>query len=102
MSMFSISGKVINTFMQAGRADRKTGEVSPDVPKVQILGDVPLSGGGTKSDLVTLTIPESIDLSNYQGKEIRLPLGVMAVDKNSLIYYIPKGSKILPPLIPQA
>lgn len=95
MSMFSITGRIINTFMQAGRTDRKTGELSPDVPKVQILGNIPLAAGGTKSDLVTLTIPDGIDLKPYEGKEVRLPLGVMAADKNSIIYYIPKGSKIL-------
>ena len=96
MSMFTITGQIINTFNQPGRVDKSTGEQLPDTPKVQLLGNIPLSDGSSKSDLVTLTIPEGLDLKSHQGKHVTLPLGVMAADKNSIIYYIPKGSQLVP------
>lgn len=94
MSMFAISGTVINTFYQEGRTDKETGEKAGNVPKVQILGEIPVPTGGTRVDLVTLTVPHGLDFKTHLQKHVRVPLGFFAPQKNSIIYYIPKGSKI--------
>lgn len=94
MSMFTITGQVIKTFLQEGRIDDKTGEKGANTPKVQVLGEVPVSTGGTKVDLVTLSVPEGLDFKPLEGKTVSIPLGFFAPQKNTIIYYIPKGSKI--------
>lgn len=93
MSMFSITGQVINTFFQEGRTDAE-GVKSENIPKVQILGDIPVSTGGTRVDLVTLTVPRGLDFGPLKNKHVKVPLGFFAPQKNSIVYYIPKGSKI--------
>lgn len=94
MSMFSITGQVINTFYQEGRIDKETGEKGGNTPKVQVLGEIPVATGGTRVDLVTLTVPQGLDFKDLKGKNVKIPLGFFAPAKNSIIYYIPKGSKI--------
>lgn len=94
MSMFAITGTVINTFVQDGRVDKDTGEKSPNVPKVQILGDIPVPTGGSRVDLVTLTIPQGMDFKEHLQQKVTVPLGFFAPQKNTIIYYIPKGSTI--------
>jgi len=96
MSMFTIAGQVINTFHQEGKVDNETGVKGANTPKVQILGDIPVSTGGTKSDLVTLTVPAGMTFEGLKGKQVKVPLGFFAPMKNTIIYYIPKGSKIEP------
>lgn len=96
MSMFTISGTVINTYIQDGRVDKETGEKSPNTPKVQILGELPVPTGGTRSDLVTLTIPAGMDFKERLQQQVTVPLGFFAPQKNTIIYYIPKGSTIEP------
>ena len=94
MSMFSITGTVVNTFYQEGRVDKDSGEKSPNIPKVQILGEIPVSTGGTRVDLVTLTVPHGLDFKPHVQKNVKVPLGFFAPQKNSIVYYIPKGSQV--------
>ena len=60
MSMFTVTGEVRNVFYQPGATDKQTGEVKPGSDKVQILGTLPVQGGGEKEDIITLTIPEGL------------------------------------------
>lgn len=93
MSMFSVTGKVLNVFMQDGRIDAD-GVKGPNTPKVQILGELPVPTGGTRVDLVTLTVPAGLDFKDHIQKNVRVPLGFFAPQKNSIVYFIPKGSTI--------
>ena len=94
MSMFQITGQVINCFHQPGALDKETGELKKGKNKVQILGNVPVSDGGSKMDLVTLTVPEGIDFKTHIQKKINIPLGFFSPSKGSILYFIPKDSKI--------
>lgn len=94
MSMFQITGRVINCFFQPGNLDKVTGELREGKSKVQILGDIPISNGGSKMDLVTLTVPEGVNFEQYLNKEVSVPLGFFSPSKGSILYFIPKGSKI--------
>lgn len=94
--MFQITGQVINCFHQPGNLDKETGEVKEGKNKVQILGNIPVADGGTKMDLVTLTVPDGIDFKAHLQKKISVPLGFFSPAKGSIMYFIPKGSKVTP------
>lgn len=95
MSMFTLRGKVVNTFHQQGRLDKETGELQEGTDRVQIMGEMPVAGGGSKVDLITLTIPEGLDFSEYLQKAVEVPLGFFSPQKGQIIYFIPKGSQIV-------
>ncbi|MNR13882.1 hypothetical protein D3C85_1303160 [compost metagenome] len=59
---------------------------------MQILGHIPLQGGGTKLDLVTLNVEDARIFQAAQGKTVRVPVGVYAIGK-SVGYFIPQGAK---------
>jgi hypothetical protein len=94
MSMFNITGKVINCFSQEQKPDKETGEVLPAKDKVQIMGSVPVMGGESKFEMVDLSVPDGLSFKEYEGKKVSVPLGVFAPSKGSVIYFIPQGSKI--------
>jgi len=95
MSMFLVTGEVRNVFKQPGSVDKTTGELRPDSNKVQILGELPVMGGGTREDIITLTIPEGLDFSPYLKQRISVPIGFLSPAKGSIVYFIPKGSQII-------
>lgn len=94
MSMFTITGKVMNVFTQPPRKDSDGNEVQ-EKTKVQILGHIPAENGESRLDLVTLTAPDSINVKDCIGKDVRLPLGFFAPSRGSIVYFIPKGSTFL-------
>src|SRR5690606_20726925 len=93
-AMFTLCGQVANVYVQPGGTSKKTGEVFDPRDKVQILGHVPLQGGGSKLDLVTLNVEDARLFQAAQGKTIRVPVGVYALGK-SVGYFIPQGAKPL-------
>lgn len=94
MSMFQVSGQVMNCFYQPGPVDSETGEVKKGKNKVQILGEMPVSDGGSKLDLITLSVPEGLSFEPYLRKAVSVPLGFFSPSKGSIVYFIPKGSQI--------
>lgn len=93
-AMFTLCGQVVNSFVQPGGTSKKTGEVFDPRDKVQILGHIPLQGGGTKLDLVTLNVEDARLFQAAQGKTVRVPVGVYAIGK-AVGYFIPQGAKPL-------
>lgn len=91
-AMFTLCGQVANVFVQPGGVSKKTGEAFDPRDKVQILGHIPLQGGGTKLDLVTLNVEDARIFHAAQGKTVRVPVGVYAIGK-SVGYFIPQGAK---------
>lgn len=91
-AMFTLCGQVANVYVQPGGTSKKTGEAFDPRDKVQILGHVPLQGGGTKLDLVTLNVEDARLFQAAQGKTVRVPVGVYALGK-SVGYFIPQGAK---------
>lgn len=92
ISMFTVTGQVLKTFIQEGRTDKETGEVSKDAVKVQIMGEMPVQGGDSRLDLITLTVEDQKSYDALKGKRVRVPLGFFAPAKGNIVYYIPKGS----------
>jgi len=92
--MFTLFGQVANVYIQPGGTSKKTGEVFDPRDKVQILGSLPLQGGGHKLELVSLNVEDASVYQSLLGKKIRVPVGVYALAK-SVGYFIPQGSKPL-------
>lgn len=94
MSMFNITGQVINTFEAPGRkANEKAGIEAQDAkPKVQLLGEMPVPGEQTRMELVTLTCEDQAEYEAFKGRVISVPMGVFAPARGQIIYFIPKGS----------
>jgi hypothetical protein len=90
--MFTLCGQVANVFIQPGGTSKKTGEVFDPRDKVQILGSLPLQGGGHKLDLVTLNVEDATLYKSFMGKHVRVPVGVYALAK-TVGYFIPQGAK---------
>lgn len=93
-AMFTLCGQVANVYLQPGGTSKKTGEAFDPRDKVQILGHVPLQGGGSKLDLVTLNVEDARLFQSAMNKTIRVPVGVYALGK-SVGYFIPQGAKPL-------
>jgi len=93
MSMFTVSGKVINVFDQLGKLDKETGEVGETTPRLQLLGNMPMPNGEMRMDMVTVKVESKRVYEELKGKDIRLPIGVFAPSKGQIVYYVPKGAK---------
>lgn len=102
MSMFTITGQVLNTFEAPGRqADKKAGIEAQDAkPKVQLLGQMPVLGEQTRMELVTLTCEDQSEYDALKGQIVTVPLGIFAAGRGQVIYYIPKGAHpvVVPPV----
>ena len=92
-SMFTVTGQVLKTFIQAGQVDKETGVMGKPSVKVQIMGEMPVQGGETKLDLITLTVEDQKTYDALKSKKIRVPLGFFAPQKGNIVYFIPKGSE---------
>ena len=93
LSMFTVTGQVLKTFVQPGGVDKETGEVGPASAKVQIMGEMPVRGGDSRLDLITLTVEDKKIYEDLKGKRIRVPLGFFAPAKGNIVYYIAKGGQ---------
>lgn len=91
-SMFTVTGKVLKTFIQPGQLDKETGEMGKSSIKVQLMGEMPVQGGDSRLDLINLTIEDQKTYNELSGKMIRLPLGFFAPQKGNIVYFVPKGS----------
>ena len=93
ISMFTVSGTVVKTFIQSGQVDKETGETGKSSSKVQIMGEMPVQGGDSRLDLITLTVENKKAYEELKGKRVRVPLGFFAPQKGNIVYFIPKGSQ---------
>lgn len=91
-SMFTVTGQVLKTFIQPGIADKTSGQVGNSSIKVQIMGEMPVQGGQSRLDLITLTVEDQKTYDELKGKKIRVPLGFFAPQKGNIVYFIPKGA----------
>ena len=86
MSMFTLTGVLVNTYRAPLRKGAEASEVEKD--KIQILGDVPLQNGEVRKDLITITVPDVRKYEGEEGTEISLPVGVFAPAKGQIIYFM--------------
>lgn len=93
LSMFTVTGQVLKTYYQDGRTDKETGETTKGTFKVQLLGEMPVQGGDSRYDMITLSVESEKEYASSVGKKIRVPLGFFSPQKGNIVYFIPKGSK---------
>ena len=91
MSMLTMNGQLLNSFTSP-LATNKEGKEYGGQNKIQLLGDVVLDNGEVKKEMFTLTAHDVSDFKGLEGKNISVPIGLFA-QQNSIIYFIPKGSK---------
>ena len=66
--MIKISAVLLNVFTSNDYTNRETGEVIKGKNKVQLLLETPLKNGGSRKELMDISIPvEKVKL--YKGKE---------------------------------
>lgn len=92
LSMFTVTGRVLKTFIQPGQVDKETGEIGKSSIKVQIMGEMPVQGGESRLDLITLTVEDQKTYDDLKNKNVRLSLGFFAPQKGNIVYFIPKGA----------
>lgn len=99
-----LSGIVFNVYQTPEKISKRTGEAYGGRWKVEILSDFPLETGGSKNEIVTLTIEDPRKFESLKGKRVNLPVGIFAKTDESgraeLILFLPKDVKI--PNIPAA
>lgn len=94
LSMFTVTGQVLKTFIQPGAVDKDTGELGKSSVKVQIMGEMPVKGGGaSRLEIITLSVEDQKTYEDLKTKHIRVPLGFFCPQKGNIVYFIPKGSK---------
>lgn len=93
MSMFTLTGQIVNVFTAPKGISKRTGEEYGGDDKVQILGDIPLPGGECRKELVTLKTDQGKTLDGLIGQTVTTPVGFFASGK-SVGFFIPQGHKI--------
>lgn len=89
MSMIQLTGQLINTFKAPRRKNADEGEEEKD--KLQILGEVLLTNGETKHELITITVKDSDKYIDKLNTRITLPVGAFAPQKGSVIFFVTAG-----------
>lgn len=93
MSMFTLSGRLMNVYKNPDRT-ADDGGIKEGAHKIQLMGNVPVMGTSeTRLELVNLTCHDPQLFDGLNDKEISIPVGVFAPAKGTIIYYIPKGQK---------
>ena len=93
MSMFTVTGKVVHVFDQEGALNKETGEKTPDSVRLQMMGEMPVQGGASRFEMITVKVDNKKIYEVLKGKEIRLAVGAFSPQKGQIIYFIPKGAK---------
>ena len=91
--MFTVTGKVVHVYDQEGAIDRDTGEKSDDTVRLQMMGEMPVQGGASRFEMITVKVDNKKTFEDLKGKEIRLAVGAFSPQKGQIIYFIPKGAK---------
>lgn len=84
MSMITLNGFLVNIYKQPKKGDRD------EKDKIQILGDIPIEGGGVRKDLVTITVPDASAYEGCEGTEVSVAVGAFAPQKGSVIFFVNK------------
>jgi len=91
MSLLTMTGRLINVFQTPQGA--KDGKEFGGQFKIQVLGAVTLQNGEVKNQLIDLTCHDVDAFEGFINEEISFPVGVAAMAKNQVVFFIPKGAK---------
>lgn len=87
MSYLKLHGVLVNVYTNPSRK-KADGSATEEKDRIQLLGDVPLENGGTRKDLINITVSDGAVYENQEGTEIIVPVGVMAPQKGTIVYYL--------------
>lgn len=87
MSMLTLQGTLVNVYTNPGRK-KDDGTSFEDRDKIQLLADVPLLNGQIRKELVSLTVKDGRKYEGREGESLSLPVGVMAPQKGTIVYYV--------------
>lgn len=90
--MLQMTGMVVNLFTKEGGIDKEGKQYEP-THKVQLLGEVDLPNGDVQNELVDLKVESLADWQNFRGKKVTIDIGVYAPQKNTVVYFLKKGTK---------
>ena len=90
MSMLTLTGTLVHVYTNPARTLRD-GSQTEEKDKIQLLADFPLENGQTRKELVSLTVQDGRKYEGQEGVELHLPVGVMAPQKGTIIYYVAKA-----------
>jgi hypothetical protein len=91
-ALFVVTGQLINVFESPKSTNDEGKEYGGD-HKIQILGDVPMSNGESRKDMITLKIQDVGMVKDAIGATVTAPISGFAKG-SQITWYIPKGSKI--------
>ena len=94
MSMFTVSGVLVNIF-KTPQGKNAEGETFGGDHKIQVMGEIPLANGETRHEMIDLKVHDVDIYKTYMNKRLSVPIGTMALAKNKIVYFIPKGSQPL-------
>lgn len=89
MSMLTLTGTLVHVYTKPAKSNASY--TSEEKDKIQLLADVPLENGETRKELVTLTVSDARQYKGREMEELNLPVGVMAMGKNNLVFYVSKA-----------
>lgn len=104
ISMFTVTGTVVNTFTQEGFVDKQTGEVTKPTFKVQLMGNVPVARSNqNRMELKDFSVSDLSVYEKLKGRLVRVPVGFMSAQRGNnheVILFIPKSAapEIVDPL----
>lgn len=92
MSMITLNGTLINTFM-APKGVNKSGEEYGGQDKIQLLAKMDLPNGEFRMEMLTLTAPNIEPFKQYLNQQISVPAGVF-ISGNGIQWFIPKNATL--------
>lgn len=90
--MLQMTGMVVNLFTKEGGIDKEGKEYEP-THKVQLLGAVDLPNGDVQNELVDLKVENLADWQSFRNKTVSVDIGIYAPSKNTVVYFLKKGTK---------
>ena len=87
-----MTGMVVNIYTKEAGTDKEGKPFEPS-HKVQIMGAVDLPNGQQQNELIDLKIESLSEWQPLRGKNVAVDVGIYAPAKNSVVYFIKKGSK---------
>lgn len=83
--MIKLTGTLLNVYTSNDFTNKETGEVVRGKNKLQLLLETPLKNGGTRKELIDISIPaEKVHL--YQGQENELVAVDVAIVGKAIFY----------------
>lgn len=85
--MLTLNGRLVHIYETPTGVNKKTGEEYGGKDRIQLLCFSRLKNGEKQGQMVDLTVDDARFYKDLMGKELTVPVGVMAIRSN-IIYYV--------------